>query len=264
MSESLDESDITRIILEEFAEEFGKRVEVDVAVVGAGPSGMTAARYLSNDGYNVVILERKLSMGGGMWGGGMSFPVAVIQPDAKDILEENGVNLKDRGGYYIADSIEMAAKVAANTIDAGAKIFNNITVEDVLIRKDDRVKGVVINWSSVLVSGLHVDPLAIKADVVIDSSGHDAEVLNVIREKIPDSESKFQISYTGKERSMWADRGEQEVVENTREIYPGVIVSGMAANAAFRSPRMGPIFGGMFMSGRKAAEEAEKLLEQRD
>ncbi len=261
MNRGLDESEITRIILEEFVDEFGKKVEVDVAIVGAGPSGMTAARYLARDGYNVVILERKLSIGGGMWGGGMAFPVAVIQPKAKEIVEENGVRLKERDGYYVVDCIEMAAKVAATTTDAGAKIFNNITVEDVMIREDDRVNGVVINWSSVLLAGLHVDPLSIKSDVVIDSSGHDAELLRVIRKKIPDAESKFQISYPGVERSMWADRGEEEVVKNTREVYPGVIVSGMAANAAFRSPRMGPIFGGMFLSGKKAAEEAKKLLE---
>jgi ribulose 1,5-bisphosphate synthetase/thiazole synthase len=43
-------------------------------------------------------------------------------------------------------------------------------------------------------------------------------------------------------------------VENTKEIYPGLFVSGMAANGVSGSFRMGPIFGGMLMSGKKAAE----------
>jgi len=59
---------------------------------------------------------------------------------------------------------------------------------------------------------------------------------------------------------MWAEVAEREVIENTREVYPGLIVAGMAAAAVFGSPRMGPIFGGMLLSGRKAAKLAVELL----
>ena len=53
---------------------------------------------------------------------------------------------------------------------------------------------------------------------------------------------------------MNVELGEQTTVENTKEIYPGLFVSGMAANGVSGSFRMGPIFGGMLMSGKKAAE----------
>jgi len=56
------------------------------------------------------------------------------------------------------------------------------------------------------------------------------------------------------ERSMWADRAEQGVVSHTREVFPGLIVAGMAANAVAGEYRMGPIFGGMLLSGERAAE----------
>ena len=56
------------------------------------------------------------------------------------------------------------------------------------------------------------------------------------------------------ERSLNVELGEQTTVENTKEIYPGLFVSGMAANGVSGSFRMGPIFGGMLMSGKKAAE----------
>jgi thiamine thiazole synthase len=62
------------------------------------------------------------------------------------------------------------------------------------------------------------------------------------------------------EKPMWAEVGEKAIVDNTREVYPGLIVAGMAANAVFGAPRMGPIFGGMLLSGKRAAEIALKLL----
>ena len=49
-------------------------------------------------------------------------------------------------------------------------------------------------------------------------------------------------------------------VQNSREVCPGLYVSGMSANAVFGGPRMGPIFGGMLLSGKKVAEDiAERL-----
>jgi thiamine thiazole synthase len=56
------------------------------------------------------------------------------------------------------------------------------------------------------------------------------------------------------EKSMCADRGEREVVKTSKEIFPNVFVVGMAANAVYGSHRMGPIFGGMLLSGKKVAK----------
>ena len=50
-----------------------------------------------------------------------------------------------------------------------------------------------------------------------------------------------------------AAEGERTTIDNTKEIYPGLFVSGMAANGVSGSFRMGPIFGGMLLSGKKAA-----------
>ena len=115
------------------------------------------------------------------------------------------------------------------------------------------VCGLVINWSAVDVAGLHVDPLTIGSKFVIESSGHPLEILHVMEKKCP----RKLFTETGTimgEKSMNAEVAETMTLENTREIYPNVYVAGMAANAAFGSYRMGPIFGGMFLSGKKVAE----------
>ena len=259
MENPIDDVNITRIILERFYDTFIERIECDIIIVGAGPAGLAAARYLARSGKKVVVIERKLSVGGGMWGGGMTFPVIVIQKSSLSVLQEVGVNVRDAGnGYYTVDSIECVCKLCAGAIDAGAKIFNAMSVEDVMYRTNklnnkvtNKVNGVVINWSAVEIAGLHVDPLCIGAKAVVDATGHAAEICKLVQTKVGNLDTK-----SGKvegERSMWANEGERTVVENTNQVYPGLYVAGMAANAVMGSPRMGPIFGGMLLSGKKVA-----------
>jgi thiamine thiazole synthase len=162
------------------------------------------------------------------------------------------------GDYYTADSVEAATTIASKAIKAGAKIFNLISIEDVMIR-DNRVTGLVINWSAVEMSGLHVDPLTVRSKFVIEATGHPVEVMDVIQRKV-DARLHTPSGRIEGERSMWADAAESNTVKNTKEAFPGVYVCGMSANATFGSYRMGPIFGGMLLSGRAAAEEIDQRL----
>ncbi len=250
---SLNEVIITKAIVERFSQKFLEYTEVDTAIVGAGPSGLVAAYFLAKAGKKVAIFERKLSIGGGMWGGGMMFNEIVVQEEGKEILDVFGIDTREyEPGYYTADAVESATTICSHAMKAGARVFNCISVEDVIIR-EGRVTGLVIIWSPVEMAGLHVDPLSISAKHLIDATGHATEVLRVIERKA----DVVLNTKTGKimgERSMWADKAEKLTIENTKEICPGVFVSGMAANAAFGGPRMGPVFGGMLLSGKKAAE----------
>jgi len=190
-----------------------------------------------------------------MWGGGMMFNRIVVQAGGKEILDELGIATKEyQKGYYTADAVEATSVLCSQAIKAGAKIFNLLSVEDVMIREDDKITGLVLNWSAVSLANLHVDPLAIRSKLVIDATGHDAEVCHIVAKKMG---PKFEIRG---EKSMWAEVGEKEIVENTKQVCPGLMVAGMAASAVFGSPRMGPIFGGMLLSGKKAAELAVDLL----
>jgi ribulose 1,5-bisphosphate synthetase/thiazole synthase len=68
---AIEEVIVFRAIIERFLKKLNAYLEVEVAVVGRGPAGLVAAYYLVRDGYKVSLFERKLSIGGGMWGGGM-------------------------------------------------------------------------------------------------------------------------------------------------------------------------------------------------
>ena len=258
----LDELTISKAITESFMRDFLEAMEVDVAVGGAGPAGMTAAYYLAKKGIKTVIFERSLRPGGGMPGGGMMFNTIVVQEEAKEILDEFDVRTEEyEKGYYIADSVEASSAICFKTVQAGAKIFNLMSVEDVMIRENDRITGLVLNWSAVTLAGLHVDPLSIRSKVVIDATGHASEICHIVVNKLG---GKLRTEGGGVmgEKSMWAEVAERKVMENTKEVYPGLIVAGMAANAVCGTPRMGAIFGGMLLSGKRAAEVALEILQQ--
>ena len=255
----IEETVITRAIIETYLKELLDSVESDVIIGGAGPSGLCAGYYLAKKSIKTVLFERALKPGGGMPGGGIMFNRIVVQKEGKEILDEFGIRYNEyKPDYYVADSIEATACLTDKAIKAGLRIYNLISIEDVIIR-DKGLTGVVVNWSSVEMAKLHIDPVSFRSKIVIDATGHPCEIIHIVERK---SGGKL-LTPSGRiegEKSMWADVAEQMTVENTREVFPNLYVAGMSANAVFGGPRMGPIFGGMLLSGKKVADLVVKKL----
>lgn len=255
----IEETIVTRAIIESYVKDLLDSVESDVVIGGAGPSGLCAAFYLAQQGYKVVLFERALKPGGGMPGGGMMFNRIVLQEPARRILDDFNIRCEEyQPGYFTASSLEAAAAMTDKAIKAGARIFNLITIEDVIVR-DNGVTGVVINWSSVEMAKLHIDPVSFRSKAVIDATGHPCEITRIVERK----SGERLLTPSGRiegEKSMWADVAEQFTVDNTKEAFPNLYVCGMASNAVFGGPRMGPIFGGMLLSGKKVAELVSEKL----
>lgn len=255
----IDDIKISNAILRRGFKELQEATDSEVVIVGAGPSGLSASYYLAKDNINVTIFERALKPGGGMPGGGIGLPVIVVQKEGLEILGEFGISHQssEEKGYYTADSLESTAKLVAKAIDKGVRIINLMTVEDVMVR-DDQVCGVVINRTPIKMAELLIDPLSIRARFVVDATGHDTEVVKTLLKR---KNLKLNTPSGGIEGEgpMWADVGEKNILSDTREVFPNLYVAGMAATAVFGSPRMGPIFGGMLLSGKKVA----KLIKER-
>ena len=248
----LDEKMITQAIIDRYFQKLKENLSIDVAIVGGGPSGLVCSYYLAREGFKVTLFERKLSIGGGMWGGGMMFNEIVVQEEGKRILDEFAIRSRLYSiGYYTADSIEAISTLCSKAVKSGVTIFNLISAED-LILHENRVTGLVLNWTAVEMASLHVDPLTVQSKFVVDATGHATEVVAILQKK---NDIKL-FTETGKivgEKSLWAEAAEKDTMANTKEVYPGLYVCGMASNATFGSYRMGPIFGGMLLSGEKVA-----------
>ncbi len=136
--------------------------------------------------------------------------------------------------------------------------MNLTRVLDLILRYDGLLEGVVVNNTTAEMAGhdlIHVDPIALESKIVVDATGHDAVVVELLHKrnlynKVPETGHVGgtilkKRSWTGRERSI-----------------PPVSVIGLAAAAVYGTPRMGPAFGSMLLSGRYGAELIKKKLKQ--
>ena len=255
---TLNEVAISEKIIDSYHNKLKSVLDLDVAIVGAGPSGLTAAAILAREGKKVAVFEKRMSTGGGIWAGGMMFNEVIIQESALGILDDFGVPYKDQGeGMYSVDAVALASGLTFRAVCTGATIMNLIQAEDLMMR-EERVTGIVINWTTTGMSKLTIDPLVIQSKVACDATGHEADLTKLLVSKgIPLKTPSGKIEG---EKAMWAEDAEKEVIKNTGEVFPGLYVMGMTANAVYGGHRMGAVFGGMLLSGEKAAMEIlEKL-----
>ena len=250
------EKDVTRAIVGEFTKQFQEYVESDCIIIGGGPSGLMAGRNIARAGKKVLIVERNNYLGGGFWIGGYLMNKITVRHPGERVLEELGIPYKTVSeGLHVADGPHACSKLIAAACDSGVKVANMTVFEDLVLKEDGRVYGAVINWTPISALPREitcVDPVAIESKLLIDATGHDAQVVKKLEER--------GLIKTKGYGAMWVERSEDAIIEHTGEVHPGLIVIGMAVSTTYGLPRMGPTFGAMLLSGEVAAKIAlEKL-----
>jgi sulfide-dependent adenosine diphosphate thiazole synthase len=245
----VSEKEITRTIATMFNETMAEYTDSDVIIIGAGPAGLMAGRDLASMGVRTLIIEQNNYIGGGYWVGGYMMNPVTVRAPAQKIWDELGVPYrKTREGLYATWGPHACSKLIAATCDAGVR-FLQLTKFDDLVLKNKRVSGVVINWMPVSALPRNitcVDPVALESKIVIDASGHDSVAVKRLMDR-------GYVKWKGMD-PLWVEGSEDEVVNHTGEVFPGLIATGMSVTETHGLPRMGPTFGSMLLSGKKAAE----------
>jgi digeranylgeranylglycerophospholipid reductase len=175
----------------------------DVAVVGSGPVGSTFARYVAEDGYDVVILEKKRKIGVPLQCAGLlgkKIKKVNILPEDYIINSVCGAYIHSPGNTvlkvakkepeaYVLDRVGYDKFLADLAVDSGAQILLNHRVQAV-----DTVKGELFLKTSASAK--------LSADVVVGADGHSsivssafnrpAEFFQAVQYLVDVGENRFQ------------------------------------------------------------------------
>ncbi|CAL0332100.1 unnamed protein product [Lupinus luteus] len=258
----IKESIVSREMTRRYMTDMITYADTDVIVVGAGSAGLSCAYELSkNPNISVAIIEQSVSPGGGAWLGGQLFSAMVVRKPAHRFLEELEIEYDEQEDYVVIKHAALFTSTIMSKLLArpNVKLFNAVAAEDLIV-KGGRVGGVVTNWA--LVSMNHdtqscMDPNVMEAKVVVSSCGHDGPFGATGVKRL---RSIGMIESVPGMKALDMNTAEDAIVKLTREIVPGMIVTGMEVAEIDGSPRMGPTFGAMMISGQKAAHLALKAL----
>ena len=229
--------------------------------------------YSSCPQISVALVEQSVSPGGGAWLGGQLMSPMVVRKPADKFLDEIGVPYEEallpvegeeHGSTHVVvrhAALFTSTVLSKVTAAKNIKLFNAVSVEDLIVKQPKgedrkRVAGVVTNWATVTLFGHDtqscMDPNTISAPVVIGSTGHDGPLGGSIVKRLAKLGLLDNDDMTGM-GALDMNTAEDGVVAGTREVVPGLILAGMEVAESNGAARMGPTFGAMMISGRKAA-----------
>ncbi len=147
----------------------------DVAVVGAGPVGSTFANYMANEGYRVVILEKKREIGVPLQCAGL---LGKKIRDVNVLPDEYVLNRVH--GAYIHSPTDNIMKVGKK--DLQAYVIDRVGYDKYLAKRAVESGAELLLNNKVTYSNhkgcLKTKKAEIRADVIVGSDGHSSRISN--------------------------------------------------------------------------------------
>ncbi|KAF5319936.1 hypothetical protein D9611_011036 [Ephemerocybe angulata] len=265
----IEEAQVSRAMIKRYFNTMYDRAISDIVIVGAGSAGLSCAYSLATrrPDLKITIIEAGVAPGGGAWLGGQLMTPMVIRKPADGFLRELGVPYEDEGNFVVVKHAALFTSTLLSKVLAldNVVLMNATAVEDLIVHEDysgkQRVAGVVTNWTLVALN--HdtqscMDPNTITAPVIISATGHDGPMGAFSAKRLV---STGLLKELGNMRGLDMNRAEPAIVNGTREVVPGLILTGMELSEHDGSNRMGPTFGAMIGSGIKASWEATRILD---
>ncbi|KAI8148049.1 thiazole biosynthetic enzyme, chloroplastic [Fennellomyces sp. T-0311] len=262
------EAEVNREMTHRYMTDMLEYAESDVVIVGAGSAGLSCAWELSKDpSIKIAIIEQSVAPGGGCWLGGQLFSAMIVRKPADSFLRDVGVPFEEKENFVVVKHAALFTSTILSKLlqRPNVKLFNATAVEDLIV-KQGQVKGVVTNWALVTLTGHDtqscMDPNVIEAKVVVSGCGHDGPFGASMVKRL---QSIKLVEKTCGMRCLDMNSAEDEIVNQTREVVPGMVMTGMELAELDGASRMGPTFGAMLISGQRAAFAARASLQrQRD
>ncbi|GFS29196.1 thiazole biosynthetic enzyme, chloroplast [Actinidia rufa] len=157
----------------------------------------------------------------------------VVRKPAHLFLDELDIEYDEQDNYVVIKHAALFTSTIMSKLLArpNVKLFNAVAAEDLIVKEG--------------------------RELVVSSCGHDGPfgATGVKRLK-----SIGMIDSVPGMKALDMNTAEDAIVRLTREIVPGMIVTGMEVAEIDGAPRMGPTFGAMMISGQKAAHLALQSL----
>mmetsp|Transcript_30021 Transcript_30021/g.52705 ORF Transcript_30021/g.52705 Transcript_30021/m.52705 type:complete len:340 (+) Transcript_30021:38-1057(+) len=257
------EADVSRAMTRRYMQDMLDYAEADVIISGAGSAGLSCAYELTKyPDVKVAVIEQNVSPGGGAWLGGQLMSAMVVRKPADAFLDEIGVPYVEENDDYVVvkHAALFTSTVLSKVLKApNIKLFNATAAED-LIFKQGRVAGAVTNWALVTLN--HdtqscMDPQVMESKVYVSACGHDGPMgASGVKRLL----SMGLVSKLPGMGCLDMNSAEDAIVKYTSEVVPGMVIAGMEVAELAGTPRMGPTFGAMMISGQKAAHCALQSL----
>jgi len=254
----IKEARVSREMTSRYFKDLDEYCDTDVIIAGAGSAGLAAAYELTKyPDVKVAVIEQSVSPGGGAWLGGQLFSAMVVRKPAHKFLDELGIEYDEEEDFVVIKHAALFTATIMSKILAApnVKLFNATAIED-LIYKNGRVGGVVTNWTLVTLNhGTQscMDPNVMESKVLISACGHDGPMGASGVKRLQQTGLVPEVPGMS---CLDMNAAEDGIVACTQEVVPGMIVTGMEVAELYGTPRMGPTFGAMMVSGQKAAHLA--------